>query len=269
MKLANNNLSNSNLSNTHNKEYIPYTILIGALAILVVLIYNNAFKKGYFTCNKYILNTYLYILLVIIIVCLQVLIMDNQDIKVEQIYGQFQGWLGIIVFFILVLGLLIITLAINPRNVFLKHVSWFLFAMASGLLVYPAYMISKKNNTLVRVLYSLIGILVFFSSVAFVRPDWISLTWGPILLFLLVGVIILHLVFLFTKSKKYEEDSVYPKWLSYGVIVLFIFFVLYDTKLIQVNAKNCQEKTVDYINESMGIFIDALNLFQNLVMVNT
>ena len=31
MKLANNNLSNSNLSNTHNKEYIPYTILIGAL----------------------------------------------------------------------------------------------------------------------------------------------------------------------------------------------------------------------------------------------
>ena len=27
--------------------------------------------------------------------------------------------------FILVLGLLIITLAINPRNVFLKHVSWF------------------------------------------------------------------------------------------------------------------------------------------------
>ena len=41
---------------------------------------------------------------------------------------------------------------------------WFLFAMASGLLVYPAYMISKKNNTLVRVLYSLIGILVFFSA---------------------------------------------------------------------------------------------------------
>ena len=37
----------------------------------------------------------------------------------------YQGWLGIIVFFILVLGLLIITLAINRRNVFLKHVSWF------------------------------------------------------------------------------------------------------------------------------------------------
>ena len=266
MKLANNN---SDLSNTYNKEYIPITILIGALAILVVLIYNSAFNKGYFTCKKYILNTYLYILLVIVIVCLQVLIMDQQNVKVEQIYGNFQGWLGIILFFVLVLGLLVITLAINPRNVFLKHLSWFLFALTTGLLAYPAYMISKKNNTLIRVLYSLIGILFFFSAVAFIKPEWISLSWGPILLFLLVGVIILHLVFLFTKSKKYEEDAVYPKWLSYGVIVLFIFFVLYDTKLIQVNAKKCKENSVDYINESMGIFIDALNLFQNLVLVNT
>lgn len=265
MKLEN----NSELSNTYNKEYIPITVLIGALAILIVLIYNSAFNKGYFTCKKYILNTYLYILLVIVIVCLQVLIMDQQNVKVEQIYGNFQGWLGIILFLVLVLGLLMITLAINPRNVFLKHLAWFLFALTTGLLAYPAYMISKKNNTLIRVLYSLIGILFFFSAVAFMKPEWISLTWGPILLFLLVGVIILHLVFLFTKSKKYEEDSVYPKWLSYGVIVLFIFFVLYDTKLIQVNAKKCKENSVDYINESMGIFIDALNLFQNLVFVNT
>ena len=42
---------------------------------------------------------------------------------------------------------------------------------------------------------------------------------------------------------------------------------MYDTKMIQVHAKNCKEKTVDYINESLGIFIDALNLFQSLVNV--
>ena len=37
--------------------------LIGILAILIVNVYNTAFKGGRFTCNKYILNTYLYILL--------------------------------------------------------------------------------------------------------------------------------------------------------------------------------------------------------------
>ena len=51
------------------------------------------------------------------------------------------------------------------------------------------------------------------------------------------------------------------------IIGLFILFVMYDTKLIQVHAKNCKEKTVDYINESLGLFIDALNLFQSLVNV--
>ena len=56
-----------------------------------------------------------------------------------------------------------------------------------------------------------------------------------------------------------------PKIFAYILIVLFIFFLLYDTKKIQVNAKNCKTATADYINESLGVVLDILNLFQNLV----
>ena len=52
---------------------------------------------------------------------------------------------------------------------------------------------------------------------------------------------------------------------AYILIVLFIFFLLYDTKKIQINAKNCVTEKADYINESLGIILDVLNLFQNLV----
>ena len=53
-------------SKSLNKTYIPITFLIGIIGILIISIYNNAFSKGFFTCKKYILNTYLYILLVIV-----------------------------------------------------------------------------------------------------------------------------------------------------------------------------------------------------------
>ena len=55
--------------------------------------------------------------------------------------------------------------------------------------------------------------------------------------------------------------------MSYFFIGLFVLFILYDTKKIQVNAKNCKTLKVDYINESLGIVLDALNLFQNIADV--
>lgn len=244
-------------------NFIPITALIGIIAILAVSIYNNAFKKGFFTCQKYILNTYLYILLVIVIVSLEVLLFEYNGVKVESIYGGQLGWPMIILTFVIILGLLWITLSINPRNVLLKHTVWLLFALAIGTLVYPSYLLSKSENTFKSVMLTLIGILVFFSLVAFIKPEWISLSWGPVLLFMLIGVIIALLVHIIINKGKKRV----PKALSFFIIGLFILFVMYDTKMIQVHAKNCKEKTVDYINESLGIFIDALNLFQSLVNV--
>ena len=42
---------------------------------------------------------------------------------------------------------------------------------------------------------------------------------------------------------------------------------MYDTKKIIVGAKQCKEMTADYINQSLGVIIDAVNIFQSLVNV--
>ena len=255
------------IDKNQNAQYIPITVLIGLVGILLITIYNSAFKNGRFTCNKYILNTYLYILLAILIIILEVLLFEYNDIRVVDIYGNLTGWLPIILTFIVIIGLLIATMMIDPKNVLLKHIVYFTFILSTGLLVYPSYTIAKNNNVILQVLFSLVGILVFFSAVAFVKPEWISLSWGPVLLFLLIGAII-ALIVSYIVGRKNKRNRV-PKPLSYFIIGLFILFVLYDTKLIQVHAKTCTTKTADYVNESLGIFIDALNLFQQLVNVNT
>ena len=88
-------------------------------------------------------------------------------------------------------------------------------------------------------MFSLVAILFFFTAVAFIKPDLISLSWGPILIFLLIGMIIAQVVFMIMNRN--NPNAKRPKAFAYILIVLFIFFLLY-TKKIQINAKNCVKK---------------------------
>ena len=249
-----------------NQELIKVYGLIGILAILIVNVYNTAFKGGRFTCNKYILNTYLYILLALVIICLENIILDNQNVSVEKIFGPFRGWAGVILLFVLSLGLLITLLGVNPKNVVLKHLLWFVFVLFLGLLAYPSYISTLENNTFVATLFSTIGILILFTLISFLKPDLIQLSAGPILGFLLLAGIITELCFYFFGRKEHRQGR--SKGFAYFFIALFTIFILYDTKKIQVAAKMCKESNVDYINQSLGIVLDGLNLFQNLAIVN-
>ena len=187
---------------------------------------------------------------------LEVLYLDTNKIGMNELFKHFSGLGGFFKLLILVIGILIVLMYIPPKLVFLKHMVW----LVLGILAYPSYLKSKSEDTLVGVMFSLISILVFFTAVAFIRPDWISLSWGPILVFILMAMIIIQVVH-FIMNRKNKR----PKLFAYAIIVLFVLFLLYDTKKIQVNAKNCKTATVDYINESLGIVLDVLNLFQNLV----
>ena len=249
-----------------NQKLIPVYGLIGILALIIVKVYNTAFKGGKFTCNKYILNTYLYILLALVIMSLQNITMERQNVLPTSIFGIFGGgWTGVILLLVLSLGLLMWLLSINPQNVLLKHMVWLVFILYLGLLAYPTYIQTIEENTVIVTLMTTIAILIGFSVLAFVKPEWISLSWGPLLCFVLLGGIIGELCYyFFSKDKKVTGRS---KAFSYFFIILFTLFILYDTKKIQVNAKSCKESTVDYINESLGIVLDALNLFQNIADV--
>jgi hypothetical protein len=242
---------------------ITLASLIGIISIIIVAIYNSAFKGGRFICNRYILNSYLYILLILVLIILQVLFMDSRKIKVIDIFKYFSGIWGFIALLFLMIAILIILMTISPKFVILKHTVYLIFALLLGIIAYPSYIKSKKENTTVSVMFSLIAILLFFTGIAFIKPEWISLSWGPTLIFILIGMIIAQVVFMIMNRNNPGVKR--PKIFAYILIVLFIFFLLYDTKKIQVNAKNCKIEKVDYINESLGVILDILNLFQNLV----
>ena len=250
-----------------NKKLIPVYGLLAISCFLVVNIYNTAFKGGKFTCNRYILNTYLYILLSLIIISFENILLEYNNVSLEAIFGRFKGIIGMIILLGISFGLIMLVMSINPENVILKHITWLIFVLFLGLLTYPSYLQTIEENTVIVTLFSTISILLMFTAIAFLKPEWISLSMGPVLVFLLLGGIIAEICFRFFNKNK--NVSMKRKGFAYFFIAVFTLFILYDTKKIQINAKNCKESTVDYINESLGIVLDALNLFQNIADVQS
>ena len=74
---------------------------------------------------------------------------------------------------------------------------------------------------------------------------------------LLLGLLIVRFImFLFPRQHKINYA------LSYFSLVLFSLFMLYDTKKLIKKAKQCVK--ADYINDSLGVVLDSLNIFSNL-----
>jgi FtsH-binding integral membrane protein len=89
------------------------------------------------------------------------------------------------------------------------------------------------------------------------------LHWGYYLLFALIGLIIARIVLYalaLTGDYTGEQISTGSKLLSTVAIALFGLFTTWDVNLIREKAKRC-DKNPDYVDSSMGLFLDLINLF--------
>lgn len=229
--------------------------------LVCFFIYKKAFINNELSCNNYILNTYLYIILSIILVSIIVLSIDRGDINNLKYFQQYY-W----ILFIFTIGFLLLTMIISPRQIILKHLSWLSFICLIGLTMYPIYLFTKMNNVFLRTLITTLVIVLGLTAVAFYKPEMISLSWGPILITLLVIGIVMRVLNIFLNNNPNTQGKM-SYILSYVFIIIFSFLLLYDTKKLQVNAKKCI--IPDYVNESIGIFLDIINLFSNLGRVNS
>lgn len=235
-----------------NKILVFNTLLFFTI-VVSFLIYKNAYVKGKLTCNNYILNSYLYILLSILVVSNMVILVDK---NVASLKVFFNFWILLLLSF----GFLFLTLWTDPKSMVLKHGAWLALMFFFGITLWPIYRITKATNTFQSTLATTFSLVAILTGIAFYNPNIISLKMGPILLVALISGILLSIFTrLLAKRKTFWTMDYY---LSYAFIFLFSLFVLYDTKKLQLNAKKCV--IPDYINESLNIFLDILNMFSRI-----
>lgn len=234
--------------------------LFVALLIIICVLFSillNSFENGKFTCNKYILNTYLYVILTFNIIALVCLGLEHKKINFKFSIGQTIG------IFILTLLLLVSLHFIKAENIIPKHLVWLLFVLGISLVFYPMYSIYEDKSVILSAAFTTIMLTLILSIVAYMRPEWISFKAGPILFMLLLGGLIMEISLLVIYRKNYGKISNLLRFMSYFFILVFMGYILYDTKMLQIRAKECIK--ADYIQESLHLFLDIFNIFVRLL----
>ena len=242
-----------NLIKTPTKSMLSVFTSILVLVVLLFLIAMNSFKKGKFTCNKYMLNTYLYVILTFNIIAILCLSLEHYNVKFQFSLMQLLG------LFLISIGLIISLGFIDAKYIVGKHIVWLLFILALGMIFYPMYNSFQEKSVVLSAILTTVALTVVLSVIAFMKPELISFSLGPILLMILIAVIIMEVSMLIIYRKNYGKIRKFYRAFSYFVIFLFMGFILYDTKMLQVRAKACVN--ADYIQESLNLFLDIFNIF--------
>lgn len=122
-----------------------------------------------------------------------------------------------------------------------------------------------EQNILARTLFLATGIFAGMVAVGIYDKNNL-LGFGPYLLGALIGLIIAQLIlFILTATTTIQKEQYFEgrKLLSFFGVALFSLFAAYDTQIVKLHARQCKKRG-DYINESLGLFLDFVNLFQNI-----
>lgn len=249
----------ADINNNITDLYI-YSVAFIMIIVVFILVYNT---RKPLTTQNYVSNTYIYIILAMTIASLVNLIMDKyQLLSIEKNYIQY---ILIFVFSIIMLFAIFFT---DKQYIGLRHVYWLLYVISMGAIMYPLYETASTDilwKSFITVIIILIGLTIISSK----YPPSAFNSWFAYLMIGLMGLIIFQLFDLIMVK---HENRKTEKIFAIISVIIFCGFILYDTKKIHQNAEtavnNCKDLTkhllcADYPQESLGLFLDLLNLFSS------
>jgi FtsH-binding integral membrane protein len=253
-----------------NKIFSIYAI-IGAIIAIYTIIYNNNSKK--LTKSLYAINTYMYIILGILITSLCVLLLDLIQFDAFS-DGNTKYY---ILSFIIALSIIITFAVSSENNVIFRNILFIAFTALLGVLTVPIYQSSVNNNIFHKSIITLIVIVMGLMGFAYYYPNSGINNWYGILITSLCVLIVFQLsdlLFGYNNNNQYMRQKIYAT----AGLIIFSGFLVYDTSKIYENADiaiNCINRggsvdtCTDYPAGSLGVYLDIMNLFSNLVNIHS
>ena len=135
-----------------------------------------------------------------------------------------------------------------------KYFLFAVFAILIGQSLAPLVDKLQAKGALREVLASVAGIFLAMTAVGFLDNQNI-LGFGTYLFAALLGLIVARIILLFTQTgdADFTKTNTLLNWFA---TALFAIYVAYDTQILKE-----QKKPYDYVNSSMGLFLDIINLF--------
>lgn len=139
-----------------------------------------------------------------------------------------------------------------------KYIVFALFSAALGQTLTGFTKRLKQENLLSNTLIILGTIFVCMTGIGLIDKGNM-LDWSVYLNTALFGLVIAMVVTSITTKTKKDADIVHL-WISRLVVILFTLYIGFDVQILKENAKLCKSNP-DYVNESLNVYLDILNLF--------
>jgi FtsH-binding integral membrane protein len=183
------------------------------------------------------------------------------DIGNQLLQGQ-NVWVQLVLNILITIVLLFGVFFTAPGGV-LKYAFFAAFAFWMGQTLKPLVDRLKDKNVLQQTIFLTTGVFAAMTAVGFYDKQSL-LGFGPYLLFGLLGLILAQVVLLFVDESKFVFDFV-----RFFGVALFSVFTAYDVQRLKESAKFCKKlknsgNDPDYPQESLGLFLDLVNLFSYL-----
>lgn len=227
------------------------------LLICIIIIFFSAFKQFKPTCKRFIFNTYAYVSFMI----LSIILIHSTILENEQLYHSLHQHVLFFVIFVISLFVLVYLLSIPASKTISKHITLIIWLLLFGSITFPITerALSLDKDVLNQIITIFIVIVVCASGIVFLKPDMVSRSWGFPLMVGLLSLILSQIIFMLFGFNREANNMI-----SFFSVILFTLFISYDTKTAYVASNKCIEGTANYINYSLSLFLDFINLFSSL-----
>ena len=244
--------------------------LIGLIIITIIILFSGFNRQGLPTCNRFIFNTYAYLLFMILFLYIAHLqIIQNKSFTKTLLNQPGYSFIA----FIINIALLIALVLTRANKTITKHILLLVWLVSFATLTFPMTLRAQSLSpeSLTRIVIIFFSLIFAATGITILFPKLITNKLGFPLLLGLTGLILAQiLLILFTpKSSKISQKTAAltrtaQTSITYFAIILFTIFISYDTHLAIDASKHCIEGQADYIQYSLGLFLDVVNLFINL-----
>jgi FtsH-binding integral membrane protein len=219
--------------------------------ILLLLTWYSSFKDGKPTCDKYLFNSCLYIMSALCVFITTIhLQRETSFITDDKLMGVTIG------------GFLLCLLAIwkiRTENTLIKHLLLAYIVIYLGIIsvhFYERFDSQLIDETLMRTtILSAVAL-----AITLVFPHILKDSFYTKLIYIFIFLVIAYFIDIFVFK------STHQLIFSYLFVMVFFVFIMYDSKFILQRATSCR-KNADYVGGTLDIFLDLINLFQQLLII--
>ena len=213
--------------------------------VLFVITYLSSFEKGKPTCKRYLVNALLYLLTSL---SLYIATLSFPDAEIPGLIS----FMGVII---------LVILLVTVKNILLKHIILIVLIVLLGMMLKSFYDKYEEDDIDYAALQTFIFLLIG-TVIAYIKPNlFTDKRHSYLYLFLLLSIASMILDYFINRRIR--------KLWSYIFVIIFFLFIMFDMKQIFVHSKTCSPKNPpDYILESYEVFIDLVNIMNNLLRIN-